>query len=86
VSLARIAAILISSFANDVSPADGIGNGGGLYADESLWAYKNGGAGTDGGGTGGAPEPSTWAMMVLGYAGLGYAGHRVNRKSVALAA
>ena len=24
----------------------------------------------------GAPEPSTWAMMVLGFAGLGYAAYR----------
>jgi hypothetical protein len=25
---------------------------------------------------GGVPEPSTWAMMLLGFAGLGYAGFR----------
>jgi hypothetical protein len=27
------------------------------------------------------PEPSTWAMMLLGFAGLGYAGFRQTRKS-----
>jgi PEP-CTERM motif len=27
-----------------------------------------------------APEPSTWAMMLLGFAGLGYAGWRGSRK------
>jgi len=27
------------------------------------------------------PEPSTWAMMVLGFAGLGFAGYRRSRKS-----
>jgi PEP-CTERM motif len=27
-------------------------------------------------GTGSVPEPSTWAMMLLGFAGLGYAGYR----------
>jgi hypothetical protein len=32
------------------------------------------------------PEPSTWAMMLLGFAGLGFAGYRASRKSVALAA
>jgi hypothetical protein len=32
------------------------------------------------------PEPSTWAMMVLGFAGLGFAGHRKARKTAALAA
>jgi PEP-CTERM motif len=29
-----------------------------------------------GGVAAGAPEPSTWAMMLLGFAGLGYAGYR----------
>jgi unsaturated chondroitin disaccharide hydrolase len=32
------------------------------------------------------PEPSTWAMMLLGFAGLGYAGWRTQRNSVAAAA
>jgi hypothetical protein len=29
-----------------------------------------------------APEPSTWAMMFLGFAGLGYAGYRASRRAV----
>ena len=33
-----------------------------------------------------APEPSTWAMMLIGFAGLGYASRRASRKSAALAA
>ena len=33
-----------------------------------------------------APEPSTWAMMLLGFAGLGFAGYRAKWKSVALPA
>ena len=32
------------------------------------------------------PEPSTWAMLLIGFAGLGYAGYRAWRKSAALAA
>jgi hypothetical protein len=28
-----------------------------------------------------APEPSTWAMMLLGFAGLGYAGWRARRQT-----
>jgi hypothetical protein len=32
------------------------------------------------------PEASTWAMMLIGFAGLGYAGYRSSRKSAALAA
>jgi hypothetical protein len=27
------------------------------------------------------PEPSTWAMMLVGFAGLGFAGHRATRKT-----
>jgi hypothetical protein len=30
---------------------------------------------------GGVPEPSTWAMMLLGLAGLGFAGYRRTKKS-----
>jgi len=33
----------------------------------------------------GVPEPSTWAMMALGFAGLGFAGYRTSRKRVAVA-
>jgi hypothetical protein len=32
------------------------------------------------------PEPSTWAMIALGFAGLGLAGYRASRTKVALAA
>ena len=31
------------------------------------------------------PEPSTWAMMLAGFAGLGFLGYRASHKSVALA-
>ena len=30
------------------------------------------------------PEPSTWAMMVLGFAGLGFAGYRKARKAASI--
>jgi PEP-CTERM motif len=30
-----------------------------------------------------APEASTWAMMLIGFAGLGFAGWRVRRKTAA---
>jgi PEP-CTERM motif len=32
------------------------------------------------------PEPSTWAMMVLGFAGLGFVGYRTSRKAAAITA
>ena len=31
------------------------------------------------------PEPSTWAMMVLGFVGLGLAGYRARKQSIAFA-
>jgi hypothetical protein len=31
------------------------------------------------------PEPSTWAMMLLGFEGLGYAGYRTSRRAAATA-
>ena len=34
----------------------------------------------------GAPEPATWAMMALGFAGLGFAGYRKSRKTAPFAA
>jgi hypothetical protein len=32
------------------------------------------------------PEPSTWAMIGLGFAGLGFLGHRASRRSGAVTA
>ena len=32
------------------------------------------------------PEASTWAMMLLGFAGLSFAGYRTSRKSATVAA
>ena len=35
---------------------------------------------------GATPEPSTWVMVILGFAGLGFAGYRTSRKAVSVAA
>jgi hypothetical protein len=35
--------------------------------------------------TRGVPEPSTWAMMGLGFAGLAFAGYRARKRTVAVA-
>jgi hypothetical protein len=36
--------------------------------------------------SGAVPEPSTWAMLLLGFAGLGYAGYRQAKTSVTVLA
>ena len=36
--------------------------------------------------TPGTPEASTWVMMLVGFAGLGFAGYRASHKSAARAA
>ena len=43
------------------------------------------GFGTSQGFVVGAPEPSTWAMMLLGFAGLGFAGYRSGKSKMAFA-
>jgi hypothetical protein len=35
---------------------------------------------------GDVPESSTWALMLLGFAGLGYVGHRASREGAVAAA
>ena len=40
---------------------------------------------TGGGLTPGVPEPSTWALMILGFGGLGFAGYRRARKQMVAA-
>jgi PEP-CTERM motif len=67
--------------------SNGIGNGPGAAvfgvavanADTAL-DYVSGGV------TASTPEPSTWAMMVLGFAGLALAGYRSSRKAASIAA
>jgi hypothetical protein len=41
--------------------------------------------GTDFAATAAVPEPSTWAMMILGFAGVGFMAYRRSRKDQGLA-
>ena len=57
---------------------------GSLDGNESIDWNPIGAAATRA-GTGGVPEPSTWAMMLVGFAGLGYAGFRTRKKAISIA-
>jgi hypothetical protein len=50
----------------------------------TLIADGAGGFGFDLAIGGAVPETSTWTMMLVGFAGLGFAGYRASRKSVAV--
>ena len=69
-------------FDNGVSPTTGMNDGGfGVEvatADEFLEYVAGGVMAT-------VPEPSTWAMMILGIASLGFAGYRSSRRGKAAA-
>ena len=47
---------------------------------DATYKTPNGGAETIYATVTSVPEPSTWAMMLLGFAGLGFAGYRSSRK------
>jgi hypothetical protein len=57
---------------------------GSLDGNESI-DWNAIGTGASRGGTGGVPEPSTWAMMLIGFGGLAFATYRT-RKGTAAAA
>ena len=58
---------------SDLGPNIDLTFGYTLVADGS---YNSGGFGFDFAIGGAVPEPSTWAMMLIGFAGLGFAGYR----------
>ncbi len=63
-------------------------NGGSGPGDYGVVVWADGAADyTSAGGLSvSTPEPSTWAMMVLGFAGLGFAGYRSSRKTAGVVA
>ena len=55
-----------------------------LTQSDSIWRLSVAGGTIGGGPT--VPEPSTWAMMLLGFVGLGWLGYRGKKGRLALAA
>ncbi len=75
--------IVVDLFDNGVSPTTGADYGGygvGVANSDMALDYVAGGVSAS------TPEPSTWAMMLLGFTGLGFAGYRTARKTAAAAA
>jgi hypothetical protein len=62
------------------------GSGGPIYGVVVFSAATGPDYTSAGGLTLNVPEPSTWAMMVLGFGGLGFGGYRASRKAAAIAA
>jgi len=74
---------VVDLFDNGVSPTTGVNYGGfgvAVATSAETLAYVAVGV------TATVPEPSTWAMMILGFAGLGFAGYRQSRKAATVAA
>jgi hypothetical protein len=65
--------MVVDLFDNGVGAITGIDYGGygvGVATSDIALDYVSGGV------TASTPEPSTWAMMILGFAGLGFVGYR----------
>ena len=73
---------LAESFFQDhlINLGSDFGIGDELTFGYNLVADGAGGFGFDFAVGGAVPEPSTWAMMLVGFAGLGYTGYRSARK------
>jgi hypothetical protein len=76
----RSLAIAESFFRDSVIDLGNLGPDIDLTFGYTLVADGSGGFGFDLAVGGAVPEPSTWAMMLLGFAGLGYAGYRKARE------
>lgn len=75
-----ISIAFVGSYGSSIN--DVVTNANSWGANQYWAAYNNITTST----TSGVPEPSTWALMLVGFAGLGFGGYRASRKSAALAA
>jgi PEP-CTERM motif len=84
-------ALNLAGGGSDVLPLSIPGGSDGGYGGGYAGDFVTAGGGDPGGVTvtltaNPVPEPSTWAMMLLGFVGLGFAGWRASRRSAAGAA
>ena len=71
-SLTFVPGVDFAAAGMQMEPATGIGT--------VIVRVSTGGVGVTGFGAGAVPEPSTWVMMALGFAGLAFAGYRASHK------
>jgi hypothetical protein len=81
-----LSAVLIANGGSrgDYTAPDGLGNLFVTQTDRILRLSLEGA--TIGGGPGAVPEPSTWAMMILGFAGVGFMAYRRKSKPLMMTA
>jgi hypothetical protein len=69
-----------SNFANGPNLSDGFENDGSFGGRNNNWAFDILGV-SDATQVGAVPEPSTWAMMLIGFGAIGFAVRRQKNKT-----
>jgi hypothetical protein len=73
-----------SNFANGPNLSNGFENDGSFNGRNSNWAFDILGV-SEATQVGAVPEPSTWAMMLIGFGGIGFAMRRQKKDALATA-
>jgi PEP-CTERM motif len=70
----------------DADPGSLIGFSGGIIDSGAVYTMWGAGYSSLSGTISAVPEPSTWAMVILGFAGLGFMVHRRKSRTASIAA
>jgi hypothetical protein len=79
-----VSVMAFSNFANGPNLSDGFENDGSFNGRNGNWAFDILGV-SEASEVGAVPEPSTWAMMLIGFGAIGFAVRRQKRAALATA-
>jgi hypothetical protein len=79
-----VSVMAFSNFANGPNLSDGFENDGSFNGRNSNWAFDILGV-SEATQVGAVPEPSTWAMMLIGFGAIGFAVRRQKKAALATA-